>query len=175
MLKNNKKTGVIENSKIGKNDNYDIGDNKNNKSKNIDKNSLKNVKINSDNIDYNPNYVYVELIKDIAKLERNITKRVFEFKKCPDCLQKITKAYEKSVNEKNKILKEYDMEKQFMSGNFIIRDPRNIINKLDNDISDIVNVKKNISCDKHSSDWLEINLDRIELDSLKESLKQFKK
>jgi hypothetical protein len=84
MIKNNK-TGVSENSKIGKNDNFDLGNNKNNKTKSINKDSSKSIKINSDNIDYNPNLVYVNLIKEIAKKEANIAKLKIDYKSCTNC------------------------------------------------------------------------------------------
>ncbi|MBD5423340.1 MAG: hypothetical protein HDR43_02495 [Mycoplasma sp.] len=168
MFRKNK----LENIKLGNNDNYDNGNNKNNKTKISRKNLFKNFEIN--NIKYDPNKIIVELIKEISTKERQIAAKIQELQKCKDCLINNKKLTDDINKEQDKISNEYSLEKQIRSMSPILYDTTNIMNKLHLLIVKIHNFECNNSCDSHIDYLNEINLDRAELKSLKESLETLK-
>ena len=152
-----KKKYNAENNKIGKNDNIDIGNNKNNKSKEI----IKNSEINSFN--YNPNELTFSLIKEIASKESEIYKKIQQLKKCEECqkiVSKMLKQIDNSIDE---------LEKQFLSYKFM-PSPSKKINKLNERKELITDFLENVCCKKHQDLYETIELERVEVNSLKESI-----
>lgn len=162
MLKKN----TIDNNKIGKNDNLDIGSNKYNRNKQI----LKNVEIS--NNDFNKSCI--ELIKEISIKERKIHEIIQKLYECKKCKNNIDEKI-KEVDDKIKMLQQkYDLNKQWLSSNPIIYDASSSINNLKNQKYYIKNFYYDCCCNKHKEIFKKIELDRVELNSLKESLNRLK-
>lgn len=161
----------FEKNNIGKNNNTDHGNNKNNQIRQKLNNS-NNSEVN--NFNYNPNQVIVELIKEISLKEREIGNKVLVLKKCKNCSSKVNNLINK-INEQIKAInEEYDYEKQLLSLSPIICNTEPLINNLNNEKVKIENFYI-VSCEKHEKLFNEIKLDRIEVNSLKESLEILKK
>lgn len=161
----------FEKNNIGKNNNTDHGNNKNNKIRQKLNNS-NNSEVN--NFNYNPNQVIVELIKEISLKEREIGNKVLVLKKCKNCSSKVNNLINK-INEQIKAInEEYDYEKQLLSLSPIICNTEPLINNLNNEKVKIENFYI-VSCEKHEKLFNEIQLDRIGINSLKESLEILKK
>lgn len=163
-----KKKYNAENNKVGKNDNVDVGNNKNNKSKKINK----HWEINT--INYDPNQVIVSLIKEIAKKEIKIHKKIRVLKKCKECKKIINKVISNIDNSIEKLSEKYDLEKQWLSFKPIIKDVSPLIKdlyKLKESVYDFC--IHELCCKKHQSLYETIELERIELKSLKESISSF--
>ena len=153
-----------ENNKIGKNDNIDIGNNKNNKSKEI----IKNSEINSFN--YNPNEVTISLIKEIAKKESAIHKKIQILKKCEECKKIVNEKLDYIDNLIKEISEKYDLETQLLNFNLVIKDPSQKINNLNKTKKLISDFLQDSSCKKHRKLYEIIELERVEVNSLKESI-----